>query len=223
MRAVWGLTVAVLLASAVPSLAGQTFYVTDELEITLRAGPGLGYKILQLLKTGTPLEKLGEEEGWAHVRAPDGQDGWVVARYLSGEPPKGPQLEAARRELASLRDEAARLRKENASWTAKAREAQARAERLARELESLRKEFSEWKEAHADAVALRTRLQALEKQEAEATAELQRLRAENRTLQVRERFYWFFSGALVLLSGWILGYLYASSRQRAKTRSRFRY
>ena len=212
-----------LLGLACAARAGQTFYVTDEVEITLRAGPGLDYKILTMLTTGTPLEKLEESEGWARVRTRDGQEGWVVARYLTGDLPKGPQLEAARRELAEVGAENDRLRGENSALRRRAEQAEGKARQLAARLQKVEKEFARWKEEYADAVALKNRLDAAERERAAAQEELGRLRTENAALRQRERFYWFFSGALVLLAGWILGYLYASSRYRAKGRTRFRF
>ncbi len=213
------LAFAFLLALACAAHAGQTFYVTDEFEITLRAGPGLDYKILTMLTTGTPLEKLEESEGWARVRTRDGQEGWVVARYLTGDLPKAPQLEAARKELAEVRAENDRLRGENSALRRRAEQAEGKARQLAARLQKVEKEFARWKEEHADAVTLKNRLDAVEQERSAAQEELARLRTENAALQQRERFYWFFSGAMVLLAGWILGYLYASSRHRAKGRA----
>lgn len=216
------LAVAWLLVATL-ALAGQTFYVTDELEITLRSGPGLGYKILAMLKTGTPLEKLAEQEGWAQVRTPDGQEGWVVARYLSGDPPKGPRLEAAERELARLRQELADLKARASDQAEEAGAQRRRADAAERELAKIRKEFAEWKEAHKDAATLKARADAMEAELTAARDELGRLRARVAHLETRERFYWFFSGALVLLAGWILGYLYAASRHKAKAKAKFRF
>lgn len=169
-----------------------------------------------MLKTGTPLEKLAEQEGWAQVRTPDGQEGWVVARYLSGDPPKGPRLEAAERELADLKARASDQAEEAGAQ-------RRRADAAERELAKIRKEFAAWKEAHKDAATLKARADAMEAELTAARDELGRLRARVAHLETRERFYWFFSGALVLLAGWILGYLYAASRHKAKAKAKFRF
>jgi SH3 domain protein len=76
--------------------AAQEMYVTDRLEITLRSGPGVDFKILAMIPSGTALTRLEEANRWARVQTADGTEGWVVTRYLSSEPPKGPALEAAR-------------------------------------------------------------------------------------------------------------------------------
>lgn len=212
------------LALALPSLAiaGPNVYVTDQLEITLRSGPGLNFKILTMLQSGAPVEKLAEQEGWAQVRTQAGDVGWVVARYLSAEPPKGPRLEAAQAELQALRAESGQLKEQLQSAQAQGGSAATEAKQVRQKLDAVEKEFEAWKKANADVIALRQRADALESQQKTDQTELERLRSDNRSLQAREKFYWFFSGVVVLLLGWVLGYVYASSKHRAKSQARFR-
>ena len=218
-RVVLLLLAAVLVPAAV--LAATT-YVTDQVEITLRSGPGLDFKILRMVRTGTPLERLEDSEGWTHVRTPEGDDGWVVSRYLSDDPPKGPLLEAARQEVERLKGEVARLEKALKEATREGDRSAAQVRKLSRELKKVNKEYDAWKKANAGVIDLKEKAERLTAAHETALAELERLRSENRALTARERFYWFFSGAVVLLLGWLLGYLYAASRSRAKGRSRFK-
>lgn len=216
----WTALLVALLLAASPAAA---LYVTDQLEITLRSGPGLDRKILEMLPSGTEVERLGEQEGWARVRTAKGTEGWVVARYLTAEAPKGPRLAAAEAELAKLREENGQLR--DALETARTGQGRSSAEvkRLTARLEALQKEYAAWQAANQDVVGLKQHAEELERQAAERGTELEQLRTENRSLQAREKFYWFFSGVVVLLLGWGLGYVYASSRHRAKSQSRLRY
>jgi len=215
------LVLLVLASLAPPTWA--SLYVTDQLEITLRSGPGLDYKILRMLPSGLELTQLEEKEGWTRVRTPPGDEGWVVARYLSAEPPKGPRLEAALRDLEKTRADVAAQKKEFDAVRGERDRLVAEARRLEGRLASVEKEFEGWKKVNEGVVALRDKAQALEAQQQTGAEELQRLRSENQSLKTRETFYWFFSGVIVLLLGWVLGYVYASSRQRAKAQSRFRY
>jgi uncharacterized protein YgiM (DUF1202 family) len=53
MRVIWRAVVMVLaLGATAPAWAGG-MYVRDELRINMRAGPGLEYRIVKLLKSGT--------------------------------------------------------------------------------------------------------------------------------------------------------------------------
>ena len=56
-------------------------YITDELRINLRAGPGTEYKILQTLKSRNKVSLLEDKEGWSRVEYRD-QTGWVPSQYL---------------------------------------------------------------------------------------------------------------------------------------------
>ncbi len=214
--------VGILMALAAGSAPAAELYVTDQLEITLRSGPSLNNKILRMLTSGTPLQKLQEAEGWAEVRTPSGDQGWVVVRYLTTEPPKGPRLEAAQRELAKLRDEVRKLQTSLETARTEGGQASGEARRLGKRLETVEKEFAAWKKANQDVIAIRERAERLEAEHAAAQQELEQLKTENRSLRAREKFYWFFSGVIVLLVGWTLGYLYCSSRNRARSQARFR-
>ena len=215
------LVVLVLMLLVAP--AWCALYVTDQLEITLRSGPALDYKILRMLPSGLELSQLEEKEGWTRVRTPQGEEGWVVTRYLSAEPPKGPRLEAALRDLEKVRADAGSLKKELDAVRGERDQLTAESRRLAGRLAGVEKEFESWKKVNEGVVALRDKAQDLEAQQQTREEELQRLRQENQSLKTRETFYWFFSGVIVLLLGWVLGYVYASSRQRAKAQGRFRF
>jgi SH3 domain protein len=142
---------------------------------------------------------------------------------LSSEPPKGPALDAAREKLQALRAEYDQLKDQLGATAAEGSRAAEEAEGYRARLEAVEHEFAAWKEENKDAIALKTRAEALETAQQKDQIELDRLRVENRKLQAREKFYWFFSGVVVLLLGWVLGYFYASSRHRAKSQSRFKF
>ena len=69
-------------------VCAQTQYVSDELVITLREGQGSQYKIIKMLKTGTPLEIIEESDPYLKVRTEKGDEGWVLNQYITEETPK---------------------------------------------------------------------------------------------------------------------------------------
>jgi SH3 domain protein len=77
------------------SVFAETRYVSDQLEVTLRRGPTLSHAILRMLKSGTPVEVLevDKESGRIQVKTNNGQEGWILTRYLSAEPTARVQLE----------------------------------------------------------------------------------------------------------------------------------
>ena len=70
-----------------PALAAGR-YVSDELVIMMRSGQGEQYKIIKMLKAGTPLEVLEEGDAYLQVRAPDGTEGYVLKQFTSTDTPK---------------------------------------------------------------------------------------------------------------------------------------
>lgn len=206
--------------AAAPAAAG--LYVAERLEITLRAGPGTSYRVLKMLTSGTPVERLEEQEGWLRVRGPGDAEGWVVARYVSAEPPMAPRLDAAARELEALRARDAQRQAElDAALASKEQSAQ-EAGPLRGRVAELERELAEWRRLNQGVVELTARADAAEAGLRARQDEFARLQAQNRGLEAREKFYWFFSGVVVLLLGWALGYVYAASRHRARSAARFR-
>ena len=222
-RSLRSVLIFVLLSAPVAAHSAPDLYVSDQLETTLRTGPGTSYKIVEMLTSGASVARFEEAEGWTKVRTAGGKEGWVLTRHLTSEPPKGPQLAATRKELDGLRAQHEQLRGELASANAEKNRLSEEAKRVRARLEAVDQELTAWKSANRDVLALGERAAALEREQTAARAEVDELRIENRALRAREKFYWFFSGVVVLLLGWGLGYVYASSRFRAKSQSRFRY
>ncbi len=62
--------------------------------VNLRKEPGMRGKITRVLKKGTKLTVLDEENGWLHVRLEDGAEGWVGKSMTSEETRANPSLAA---------------------------------------------------------------------------------------------------------------------------------
>ena len=79
----------------------KTQYVSDELIIDLRQGKGNEYRIIKMLRRGTPLTILEESEQYLKVRTEEGLEGWVLKQYITSETPKTAII-AERDRLSSL-------------------------------------------------------------------------------------------------------------------------
>jgi len=72
-----------VLAAASPAFAGQGYLVAN---VTLRAGPDVGYPSVVGLRAGTPVGIEGCVDGWSWCDVTTGNDrGWVSANYLQEE------------------------------------------------------------------------------------------------------------------------------------------
>ena len=97
-----------LMLLATPSLAERA-WVKDELRLNLRAGPGLEFRILGMIKTGDQLDVLERTPQWTRVEVDRIGGGWIPAGYLQANPPAGLLLTQREIETADLREKAARL------------------------------------------------------------------------------------------------------------------
>ncbi|MGH8645013.1 MAG: TIGR04211 family SH3 domain-containing protein, partial [Gammaproteobacteria bacterium] len=59
-----------------------------------RAGPGSHYGIVSMLKSGTRVDVLSQDKknGYSKIRLDSGETGWVMTRYLMGQPAAREQL-----------------------------------------------------------------------------------------------------------------------------------
>lgn len=202
------------------TVAGQTRFVTDDVRIELRAGPSLEYRILRYLSTGMRVEALesDEEAGYTKVRvAEDGEEGWVLTRYLMSEPTARQQLrsaesdlERARARAAELEAEAARLTEELGRTRSELESAATTGDEAARELEAIRA-------ASANVIAIRDQNEQLRQRIAEADQRINRLVMENTELASDSRQSWFLAGAGVLFAGILIGLIAPSLRRKRRS------
>ncbi|MDH5301043.1 MAG: TIGR04211 family SH3 domain-containing protein [Gammaproteobacteria bacterium] len=95
-----------LLSSA--SFAQTTLYVSDNLDIALRAGPTADSSVVKNISIGTRLETVDDSanNGMIHVRTESGEEGWVVRRYLSEQAVAGKdQLSGRLKRMEKLLEE----------------------------------------------------------------------------------------------------------------------
>ena len=128
-----------VLLAALAALA-EPAWVTGEVRLNLRSGPGNQHQILTVLKTGDPLQVLERSEDWAKVRTAGGQEGWVPAGFLQAQPLAPIRPEELDAEVARLRSvlesaeaEASDLRRSSEELSANDAEQKAEIERLTKE------------------------------------------------------------------------------------------
>ncbi|MEL7450236.1 MAG: TIGR04211 family SH3 domain-containing protein [Pseudomonadota bacterium] len=214
-----------VLAAALLSMAGSgalaaTVYVNDELEITLRSGQSTGHSIVRMLSSGTALEVLGEsgDNGYTHVRTPQGTEGYVLSRFLTAEPIARDRLAQANRRLAFLNEEKARLDTEIADLKSRLGNVQgergqfeAQGRELARELEDIRRTAASTLAIAAENDTLKERLNT-------ASGTIASLEEENELLRDERARNWFIIGSAVTVAGVLIGLILPRIRWRRRSR-----
>jgi len=197
----------------------ETRYVSDRLEIQMRAGKGTQFRILRSLPSGTPLEVLevDKENGYSRVREPGGVEGWVLNHLLMSGPSARDRLARAEKKLARLELENAKLktslaelRKAKGSTDKQRSTLEKENRKLSQELERIRRTASSALAIDAENRELKSRIVAYERQ-------TQSLQQENESLKDRTARDWFMVGAGVILLGMIIGLIIPRIRWRKKS------
>ena len=109
-----------LALGAVPALADEVRYVSDEIAIVLRDAPradGAGRGIVTSGARVTLLQ-VDEASGYARVRTGDDREGWLLQRHLKSEPIARERVQRLEKELAAAKDELKKVQDERAKLMA---------------------------------------------------------------------------------------------------------
>ncbi len=213
----------ILSLALVLGLLGQamaeTRYVSDRLEIQMRAGKGTQFRILRSLPSGTPLEVLevDKQNQYSRVRAPGGVEGWVLNHLLMSGPSARDRLAKAEKKLArlelensKLKTSLAKLRKDKGSTDQERSTLKKETNKLNQELERIRRTASSALAIDAENKELKNKIVGYERQS-------QSLLQENQSLKDRTARDWFMVGAGVILLGMIIGLIIPRIRWRKKS------
>jgi SH3 domain protein len=198
-----------------------TAYVSDSFEITLRTGPSIENKIIAMPSSGQSLEVLDAEGDWTHVRMRkadgDTAEGWVLTRYLSTRLPWEVQAETLNAENASLREKLAYAENGLKEARAIAQDLTRKLKENTKALEDVRAEYDSLRRRAADYLKLEAAYEANRSKLETAEADVYRLTEEIKQLRSSKRNRWFLTGALVLLSGLIIGLVIGRQQRRRRS------
>jgi len=212
------LLILILLLFTASAAGAETAYVTDAMQVTLRVGPGVEYKIIAMPYSGQAVEILQLQEDWSRVRVNTGQEGWILTRHLlRNRLPWSVQVKELSRTNAELKEKVPRLEKEYQTALAREKSLKEDLEKTRGDLDRLQKEYEALKKGA-------TGYLALEKTYREAKARLDQLEREHEAL-LREhdelassrQTRWFLTGALVLLCGLLIGVVVGQHQKKRKS------
>lgn len=199
------LTVLLLLVSQTGF--AESRWVSDEFEVMLRTGPSTGNAIELMVSSGTELEILERdaESGYSRVRTPGGTEGWVLTRYLMGEPSAREQLRNLTSQLTNANSRGSSLTSQLTAIRGEHDTAERRIKALESDNQKLEKELGDIKRTAANVLSINDQNKELRDQLNSADIRVDTLEHENRELMGQTKRYWFMSGALVLVIGIVLG------------------
>ena len=188
--------------------ADSIVYITDQVDIPIRSDKSFGDNIIRSLPSGSELSllQITDNNVWAKIKYDD-TVGWIIASYLSKDPPAREELKKLKRthnanklliskfedEKATLEKEIMSLKNENANLIVQNSKSQA--------------EKAHIEQIYEDALKLEHENERLIQETLQLKTELQL--AENNTQIEKDTSQrnWFIVGALVLFFGILIGYI----------------
>ena len=210
----WGLLTAGVVAA-------ESVWVSDQFEIMLRTGPSTSNAIERVLRSGRELESLetDTESGYSRVRTSGGTEGWVLTRYLMGEPSAREQLLRLSGQLTSATERGSSMTSQLSAIEGEQKKATQSIRELESERDRLQAELAEIKRTAANVLSIDSQNKGLRQQLTDAEMMVSVLEDENDSLGSQRTRYWFVTGALVLFGGMILGLILP--RMKFQRRSRY--
>lgn len=192
-----------------PVAFGEAAWVSDQFEVMLRTGPSTGNAIEQMLRSGTQLEVLeqDDESGYSRVMTSGGTEGWVLSRYLMPEPAAREQLETLTQQLTDANAEGSSMGSQLTSIRNEYDTAKNRIAELENNNAALQSEIDQIRRTAANVLAIDKQNMNLQQQLTDAEIKVSILEEENDQLASRTTRNWFITGALVLFCGILLGLL----------------
>ena len=181
-----------------PLAAARTAYVTDKVEVPLRSGESERTKIVKMLENGIQVSVLQEstENGYTYIQTSNGAEGFILSRYLTGEPSARTQLETVSKKLEALQEENKLLKSSQASSL-----------EIGKERDKLSADFSELQQTAANAIQLKQQRDQLQERVIAVERELQQLKRENQALTDNTNQDWFLYGGGLAFFGVLLGFI----------------
>ena len=207
-----------LLAAGVA--AGQSAWVSDEFEVTLRTGPSTSNAIELMVSSGTRLEVMEQDadSGYSRVRTQGGTEGWVLTRYLMDEPSAREQLQNLTTQLTdaaaegdSLGSQLVAIRTEYDSATRRIADHEGENARLQREMDEISSKA-------ANTLAIDRQNQELQQKLTDAEIQVNVLEQEKDRLTGQSNRTWFVTGAAVIFVGVLVGLILPRMNFRRKSR-----
>ena len=175
-------------------------YVSDALEVPLRAGASERYKVIGVARGGSPVVvlKMDVTKGYTQIRTASGLKGWLPSALLMQTPSHQEQLAAVRQELEQLKARHGDLQQHMDTVLNRPDAETMSYPQLYEEAQRLRQQLAEYRRVATDTVAIAERNQILQEQSVTLERELQIVQQENQALRNENDNMRFLMGTIIL-------------------------
>jgi SH3 domain protein len=191
-------------------------YVTDQVDIPMRADKVFGNNIVRSLSSGTKLAILqATEDGWTQVKFEE-SEGWIISRYLSNNPPARTQLEDLRQTYNANKLLLVQLSERKNKLEFEAKSLKAKNKKLNVEISKLNAEKQHVEKVYQDALQLEHINEKLTTANLQLKTQIQLLKSNDTVAQDSSSRNWFIAGSFVLFIGILIGFIFPNFVNRRR-------
>lgn len=208
------------LALSMAASAVEKRYVTDTLFLQLRTGPSQEHRILRALPSGEHLvviEHHDPDTGYTKVRSPQGQEGYVLTRFLVDEPIAKEKLILTSRELDKIKAELITSQQQRNEYRLELNQIKSERANLSQSSSELEKELERITGISANALSLDERNRSLTQRNQELEIQLEAISAENEQLRYDSRNTFLLYGGGLIALGIFAGLVLPSLRGKSSS------
>ena len=207
-----------MFTGPLPVASATTFFIVPKAEVPLRGGKGREYKIIAVLREGTPVTLLEKDGPWSRVSLKNGKEGWILSRYLSPEKPPKILLQTAREQLKGLEKQLSEAQKRLEKTRIALETCEQDKEQCLSAKDDITNKYDLLLQDSKNIVTLKSNYEKQILDIQKLKKEIAILKNENSDLKNEQNIRWFMAGSGVLLLGWIIGYS-LGKRGRRRTSS----
>jgi len=209
------LTISLLILSSLAS--AQSFvYITDQVDIPMRAEKTFGDNIVRSLSSGSKLAILqATEDGWTQVKF-ESSTGWIISRYLSNNPPARVRLEKLRQTYNANKLLITKLAKRKTELESEVQALKVKNTKLSIQTSKSKAEKEHIEQVYKDALKLEHANEKFITANLQLKTEIQLLKNNNTATEESSSRNWFFTGSIVLFFGILIGFIFPNFVNRRR-------
>ena len=196
------------------ALSAQPRYIKPSSEVAVRRGQGVDYKIIAMVKDGTGVELLEENDAYARIRLQNGKEGWMLKRFLSASPPLVEVVATLRTEKVALEQREQELMQNLEEISSTLSQTRSELDSTLSERDRIWADFQTLQRETEDVVNTKNELMTTKKENQQLAQELSSVQRERERLEKNSAIKWFLAGGGVLLLGMVIGGTMAGKSKR---------
>ena len=210
-----GILVLLSLLLAVATGFAETKYVTEDLTITLRTGPGTDRKIIAFPSAGDPLEVITPGDEYTEVMTPNGKQGYVLTRYLTSKEPPARVLARLEQQYKQISDKYEALKQKSSQLSGNNQDLSGDLAKTRKELEDLTVAHEALKAGSKHFLELKTKYAQAVKDAAEARSKADKAEKELQQLYSSQINTGLLYGGGLIVLGFVTGFIVKRPKRRS--------